>query len=226
MKTKTDTSRYLTKSGRIVFGGGGIIPDTVVHQEIPKIAIRTLFGKDVFFRFANIEYARLKKNNRIGGGKIAVDDEIVKDFYRYLDSIKFAYESFPQIQFEEFKRRSELVKDTAADSAEQRRMVPGIKPKWTDREMEDLKKAARLIDTLLAHESRRALADNEKDIRKYIYEALLIRHYGQDDETYYRSRLADDPQVKTAIRFLTDKNIYTVLLKPRAVKEPTGSGKK
>jgi len=226
VKTKTDTSRYLTKSGRTVFGGGGIIPDTVVHQEIPNVAIRTLFGKDLFFRFANIEYARLKKNNRIGGGKIAVDDEIVKDFYRYLDSIKFTYESFSQIQFEEFKRRSELVKDTAADSAAQRRMVPGIKPKWTDREMEDLRKAARLIDTLLAHESRRALADNEKDIRKYIYEALLIRHYGQDDETYYRWRLADDPQVKTAIRFLTDKNVYAVLLKPRAVKEPTGSGKK
>jgi carboxyl-terminal processing protease len=225
-KAKKDTTRYQTKNGRIVYGGGGIIPDTVVHQEIPNIVIRTLFGKDIFFQFANLEYARLKKNNRVGVGKITVDDEIMKDFYRYLDSVKFNYQSFSQLQFDEFKRRSELVRDTSVDTAKQQRVVPGIKPKWTDREKEDLKKAAMLIDTLLAHESKRALADNEKDIRKYLYEALLIRHYGQDDDAYYRWRLADDTQVKTAINFLTNKNFYSIVLKPSHISKPTGSGKK
>ncbi|MGA2508362.1 MAG: S41 family peptidase [Chitinispirillaceae bacterium] len=225
-KAKKDTTRYLTKNGRIVYGGGGIIPDTVVHQEIPNIVIRTLFGKDVFFPFANIEYARLKKNNKIGIGKISVDDEIIKDFYRYLDSLKFTYESYSQLQFDEFKRRSELVKDTAADSSNQRHAVPGIKPKWTDREKEELKNAASQIDSLLARESKRALVENEKDIRKYIYEALLIRQYGQDDDTYFRWRLADDPQVKTAIDFLTNKNTYSELLQPRTINKSAGSGKK
>jgi carboxyl-terminal processing protease len=222
-KAKTDTMRYLTKNGRIVSGGGGIIPDTVVHQEITSLAVRALFGKDVFFRFANYEYVFLKKSNRIKGGKIILDDEIMKDFYHYLDSIKFIYESIAQVQFKEFKRRSELIADTAADSV-QKRLVPGIRPKWTTREMEELKKTAGIIDTLLAGESRRTLAENEKDIRKYINEALLIRHYGQDDETYYRWRLSDDTQVKTAIRFLADKNNYSALLKPRPDKMQTGSG--
>jgi hypothetical protein len=150
----------------------------------------------------------------------------MKDFGRYLDSIKFTYESYPQVQFNEFKRRSELVKDTAADSATLRRVSLDIQPKWTDREKEDWKKAASVIDTLLARESRRALAENEKDVRKYLYEALLIRHYGQDNDTYFRWKLFDDPQVKTAVGFLTNKDGYASLLKPRPVKGPSGSGKK
>jgi hypothetical protein len=92
--------------------------------------------------------------------------------------------------------------------------------------MAELKKTAGIIDSVLAHESRRTLAENEKDIRKYLYEALLIRHYGQDDETFYRWRLSDDPVVKMAVRFLADKNIYSSLLKPHAVKTPSGNGKK
>jgi carboxyl-terminal processing protease len=129
-KTKKDTAHYLTKNnGRTVYGGGGVIPDTVVQLEIPNLVVRSLFGKDVFFRFANTEYARLKKDNRLGDGKVVLTDEILKDFYGYLDSIKFSYQSYPQVQFDEFKRRSELVKDTAADTVTKRRALPGEKPK-------------------------------------------------------------------------------------------------
>jgi carboxyl-terminal processing protease len=225
-KVKTDTARYLTKSGRTVFGGGGIIPDTVVHQELTNIAIRAFLVKDVFFRFANYEYAFLKKSNRIKSGTIAVDNDIMKDFYRFLDSIKFSYESILQAQFKEFKRKSEIIADTAADSASPLRRVPGLRPKWTAKEMEELKKTAGIIDSMLGQESRRALAENEKEIRNFIYEALLIRHNGQDDESLFRWRLSDDSQMKTAIRFLTDKNIYAAMLRPRTAKMPSGNGKK
>ncbi|MBN1130236.1 MAG: S41 family peptidase [Chitinispirillaceae bacterium] len=225
IKAKADTTRYFTKNGRVVFGGGGIIPDTVVQQEVTHLAVRALFGKDIFFRFANHEYAFLKKKNRIRGGKISLDDEIMKDFYRFLDSVNFSYESIAQIQFREFKRRSELAADTSADSAKLRRIVPGLKPKWTAQEMAELKKFAGAIDSVLSRENRRTLAENEKEIRKHLYEALLIRHLGQDDEAFYRWRLSDDPVVKTAVRFLANKDIYSSLIKPRAEKAPAGNGK-
>jgi carboxyl-terminal processing protease len=227
VKTKKDTTTYHTKSGRPVFGGGGIIPDTVVAQPIPNMVIRTMFGKDVFFRFANLEYPRLKKKNKIGEGKVTVDGEVMKDFYHFLDSIKFSYQSLSQSRFDDFKRSSDLLKDTVKDSSHQRRSLPGEKPKWTARETEDLQKTANLIDTLLAHESKRAVADNETDIKKYLREAMLVRHFGQDDEVFYRSRLADDPQVKAAVTFLTNKNAYAALLKPRiTTKAALENGKK
>ena len=79
---------------------------------------------------------------------------------------------------------------------------------WTEQEIKNLEKAARVIDTLLYRESRRAIADNEKAIRRYIHQALLIRHFGRDNETYYRWKISDDPQMKAAIRFKV--NMLTV----------------
>jgi carboxyl-terminal processing protease len=213
-KAKKDTTVYHTKNGRNVFGGGGIIPDTLVSMEIPNLVIRTLFGKDLFFRFINIEYARLKKQNRISDGKIAITPEILKDFYHYLDSIKFTYQSVSQTKFDDFKRAVDLLKDTTSDTTKRRAALPGEKPKWISGEFDELQKSVALMDSLLSHESRRALAENEKDIKKYLLEAFIIRHYGQDTETYYRFKLADDPQIKQAIGFLKDKNSYSLLLKP------------
>ncbi len=214
--SRKDTLRYLTTSGRTVFGGGGIIPDTVVHMDIPNEVVRSLFGKDAFFQFANIEYARLAAKNRIGHERIIVDDEIMRDFYHYLDSIKFSYQSIAQSKFDEFKRTSGIVKDSA-DSAAKRFAIPGEKPNWTAREIGDLKKTSAEIDTFLSRESKREITDNERDIRKYLTEAFLTRQYGQDDELYWRWRLSDDAQLKTAVAFLTNNSAYTALLKPRQI---------
>ena len=213
-KAKKDTATYKTKNGRLVLGGGGIIPDTVILLPIPNVVIRTLLGKDVFFQFANIEYPSLKRKNKIGDGKVTVDNGLMKDFYHFLDSIKFAYTSVSQVKFGDFKRISDIAPDTSKDTSKKRIMLPGEKPKWTAKEMEELKKASILIDTLLAHESRRALAENEAEIKKILREALMIRHYGQDNEVYYRYKLAEDVQLKTAINFLNNKNAYASLLKP------------
>lgn len=221
-----DTTVYRTKSGRIVFGGGGIIPDTVVKMPIPDMSIRSLFGKDVFFQFANLEYARMKKKNKAGDGSFAVDDETMKDFFNFLDSIKFTYQSLSQFRFEDFKRGSDLAKDTADTAAGKRRPLPGEKPQWTSAELETLKKAANVVDSLLVFESKRALARNEAEIKKYLRDALLARHFGQDNEVYYRYRLSDDPQLKAAAAFLVDKNAYSQLLKPRTGKLTAGKASK
>jgi carboxyl-terminal processing protease len=209
-----DTMRYLTSSGRAVSGGGGIIPDTVVRMDMPDEVARSLFSKDAFFQFANLEYPRLAEKNHIGREKIIVGDEIMRDFYHYLDSIKFTYQSIAQSRFDEFKRASRLMKDSI-DSEATRFEIPGAKPNWTEREINDLKKTSAAIDTLLSRESKREIAGNERDIKKYLTEALLIRQYGQDDEHFWPWKLSDDRQLKTAMGYLTNINAYTALLKPR-----------
>jgi len=163
----------------------------------------------------------LKAKNRIGQGGIVIDDEIMKDFYHFIDSTKFTYQSISQAKFDDFKKRSSAMKDTAADTAKSKPIIiPGEKPEWTEQELTDLKKASAAIDALLSQESKREIAGNEKDIKKYLYEAFLIRHYGQDDEAYYRWKLSDDPQLKTAVSFLLNKTAYMQLLKPR---QPAGT---
>jgi carboxyl-terminal processing protease len=211
---KADTATYTTKGGRKVFGGGGIIPDTIVKQKIPNMVIRALFGKDLFFRFANFEYVRLKKRNRIAGDSIVISSGIMKDFYHFLDSLDFTYQSLSQAKFDEFKRAVDLLKDTTADTAKKRIVLPGEKPKWVGAELASLEKAVGELDTLLIRESRRAVAENEDAIKRYLSEALIIRHHGQDTDVYYRFKLDDDPQLEAAVSFVRNSDVYAALLKP------------
>jgi carboxyl-terminal processing protease len=212
-KSKIDTATYRTKSGRIVHGSGGIIPDTIVKYEIPSFPVRALLVKDVFFQFANIEYPLLKKHKVKIDKDFTPNEGVMKDFYRYLDSTKFSYQTLSQLRFDEFKK-GVGIKDSLDSTGKKVSVYPDI-PKLSDTEVAEMKKVSQKIDSVLVDESKRALASNDSEIQKYIRDALLIREFGQDHEVYYRSKLDDDVQLKAALALLSDKATYSVLLKPK-----------
>ncbi len=211
-KSKIDTTKYFTKNGRSVPGGGGIIPDTVVEPKNLTLPLRALFGKDVFFRFANAEYPKLKKRKIKIDKTFTVDDVLMKSFYLFLDTIGFDYQSIAEIRFSEFKLSAGL-KDTVDSAGKKVEIYPEL-PKWNDTEKQLLQTYIEKVDSVLKIESKRALAENEKEIRKYIREALLTREFGQDDEVVYREQLSEDPQLQTALSILADNDRYLRLLKP------------
>jgi carboxyl-terminal processing protease len=212
--SKIDTTTYLTKNGRVVHGSGGIIPDTLVEQNMLSLPLRSLFGRDVFFRFANIEYPKMKKRKAKITKEYTVDKKTLEAFYAYLDSIKFEYQSLAQLRFTEFKFSAGL-KDSVDSAGNPVKLYPEL-PNWQDDEKRDLLQLTGQIDSLLRTESNRALADNEADIKKYLREALLIREFGQDNNTVYREKLSDDPQLRTALSLLDNKAQYAALLQPAA----------
>ncbi len=209
--SKIDTTQYKTKNGRIVYGSGGIIPDTVVTPALPGLPVRALFGKDIFFQFANYEYPRIKKRKSKIDSNFVVDDAIMKDFHSYLDSIKFSFQSVAQIRFNEFKLGTGI-KDTV-DSAGKKVEIYPESPKWSDKELQELKSFASKMDSLLSEESKRTLTSNDAEIKKYLKEAFLVREFGQDHEIYYRTKLADDVQMKAAMALLSDSVRYNSFLK-------------
>jgi carboxyl-terminal processing protease len=209
-KTKADTATYRTKGGRLVFGGGGIVPDTVVLRKIPEAALRALLLKDVFFQFANLEYVRLQKRGVKITADYAPDETTMKSFYAHLDSTKFTFQSIAQVQFDEFKKRSGVVEDTTMKDNKNPYLEP---PKLSDAEFGKLKAASERVDSILAADSRQAMRQCEKDIKRLIRDALLVREFGQDNETVYRSKLANDEQLAAALKLIVDKPVYTRLLK-------------
>lgn len=215
--SKIDTTQYKTKNGRIVYGSGGVIPDSVVEQPIPAFPIRALYGKDAFFQFANIEYPKLKKKKVKIEKDFQITPDIMKDFYNYLDSVKFNYQSLSQLRYDEFKLGTGLKVTTDSTG----KSLSGFqeKPKWSQSELTELQKISTRLDSILAIESKRSLSENEVEIKKLLREAFVIREFGQDHEIYYRSRLADDAQMKTAIKVLAEQNTYTGLLNPKAIKQ-------
>lgn len=210
---KADTVEYKTKNGRIVFGGGGIIPDTIVDLEYISLPVRAVFGKDAFFRFANLEYPKLKKRKVKIDENFELDDSTINDFYKFLDSIEFTYQSLAQIRYEEFKL-SAGIKDSVDSAGNKVEVYPEL-PQWSDKELKKIKSIAEKMDSLLEKESQNALAANEDEIKKHLRESLLIREYGQDHEIYYKSKLADDPQLKAAYKIISDEEIYEKLLQPK-----------
>ncbi|MFP4163442.1 MAG: S41 family peptidase [Chitinispirillaceae bacterium] len=211
-ESQNDNETYRTNNGRLVCGGGGIVPDTIVKQKIPDMAIRAMYGKDVFFQFANMEYVRLKKRNVEIGENYKLDDATMKDFYMFLDSIDFTYESEAQAKLEEFKKKSGLVEDTSGTEKKDSFMES---PELTDSEKSKLEAAAAQMESVLNAESRRSLKKNNDEIKRLVHNALLVRALGQDHDVVYKINMKDDEQLEKAIELLSDKELYSSLLKPR-----------
>ncbi len=215
-----DTTTYRTKNMRIVHGGGGIIPDTIVEQKLPDLVIRSLFLKDVFFSFANYEYPRLSAKHVKIDEKFTVTEPIMKDYYHFLDSIGFKYQSYAQFAFDEFKNRAGII-DSTKDSTKKAgtdSLVFSLvkKPEWEKGEIEVLKKVSQQMAKILTDESKREVGKDETEIRNYLREALMARDLGQDNEAVYRLKLLDDGQFKSALAILSNKALYEKLLIPKS----------
>lgn len=208
-----DIPEYKTKSGRVVYGGGGIIPDTIVDPYIPELAIRSLFYKDTFFKFANVKYPKLQSEKIVVDSAFKITGDILKEFYLFLDSIDFEYKNYTESKFDEFRSLAGLVEDTVDKKDNESSDVDG-KPEWTPEELEELKIVSAKIEKILKKEGERELKKCEDVIIRFIREALLIRSMGQDNDIVYRTKLSNDKQTSIAVGILSDKKIYENLLKP------------
>jgi carboxyl-terminal processing protease len=218
---KKDTTTYKTNKGRVVFGGGGIVPDTIVKQPIPGFLIRSLFVKDAFFSFANVEYGKLKaKHVKIDTG-FTVSSEVFADFQHYLDSTHFKFQNQAQSMYEDFKVRSGIapdtsVKDTSKKSALESMAADFNKPKWSKEDLESVKKLSQQLDKVLSQGSKQEFGEGASELKKYVKEAILSRELGQDSDYMYRSKLNDDMQFKAALSLLANRAVYDKLLKPKS----------
>jgi carboxyl-terminal processing protease len=209
-RAKKDTTVYRTKGGRIVFGGGGIVPDTIVKLDFPGQPVQRLLIKDVFFKFANAEYPRLKKRKVSIDSGFVINDVMMKTFRSFLDSIDFKYSSSAKSDFDTFKKRAGLVDSTDTAATEEK------KPEhvWTEQEITELRQIAARVENIIEAEGKRDFEKSESEIKLYIKDALMVREKGQDDSVVFKSRLARDIQVTSAVRMLRDRKAYEKLLQP------------
>jgi carboxyl-terminal processing protease len=211
-----DTAIYRTKNGRVVPGGGGIIPDTVVESEKLTPVVISLLGKDAFFKFANQEYPKLKKRGIKVDGSYVPTDEVVEDFEAFLDSMQFHYRSPAQIQFREFQERVGLVTDSSdtADSASTDGEPAIEEYELEEEELAKIKEASALVQRVLESVGERALLEERDEIRERLGESLLVRALGQDHGAVYNRQLSDDRQLAAATDILRNAKVYKELLTP------------
>ncbi|MDR0303587.1 MAG: S41 family peptidase [Chitinispirillales bacterium] len=201
-----DTSVYFTQNGRRVYGGGGIIPDTIVKIAPHPYIVQKLYLKDTFFKFANYYYPILEKQKITIDTNFMISDKIIGDFYAYLDSTKQDYDTFADRKYRDFKVYLGLVKDTAVDTTSLNYLKISLK---------DSVKVEELISQLdkIMKENRDELLKSEKAlIERQLQNAFLVREFGQENGFVQRFKLKDDEQLATALNILKDKKKYSSLL--------------
>ena len=91
---------FYTNGGRIVYGGGGIVPDIEVDRETWKPIEINLERKSMFFDYA-VEYVTKHPDTK---PDFVVTDQIVGDFQQFIRDKKFEYKSALQASLENLEK--------------------------------------------------------------------------------------------------------------------------
>lgn len=186
--TKTDSTQneiFHTNGGRVVYGGGGIVPDIVMPAEKFKPIETDLERQQLFFDFAVRYISQHKDLPR----DFEVDDKMISDFRDFLKEKNFTYLNQVEVSLQDLQKNINAEKDK--DS-----FAPALA---------ELKK--------VIQKSKENDFDNSLDyIKKAIKRDLLYSLYGE--KAYYEGiLLKTDPAVKKAIDILSNKSEYKKFLK-------------
>jgi len=185
VKDTTQSEIFHTNDGRVVYGGGGIVPDIVISAEQMKPIEIDLERQQLFFDFA-VRYASQHKDLP---KDFEVDDKMLSEFKDFLKEKNFTYLNQVEISLQDLEKNinSEKDKDSFAPA------------------LADLKK--------VIQKSKEGDFDNSLDyIKKGVKRDLLYNMYGE--KAYYEeSLLKTDPGVKKAIEILSNKSEYKKILK-------------
>jgi carboxyl-terminal processing protease len=177
---------FYTNAGRIVYGGGGIVPDIELEHEPWKPIEINLERKSMFFDFA-VKY--VADHPGIDPNTFQVTDEIVKDFQATLKEKKFDYKTSTQVALEKL---DEIVKD---DSGEE---------KLFKAPLDSLRK---LVEVEKANDF-----DESLDYIKRGIETEIISSVAGERGVYEQIVLRQDKAVLKALEVLGKKGEYTTLM--------------
>lgn len=176
---------YYTNGGRIVHGGGGVVPDVEVDRETWKAIEINLERKSMFFDYA-VKY--VADHPSLSPVDFEVTDQIVADFRNFIKEKDFDYKSALQVALDNL---SQTVTDEDRESSfekpidEMQQLVESEKHTDFDESLPYIKRAIkREIVSSVAGE-------------RGVYEDIVLR---------------TDKAVKKAVDILTTPNEYTKLI--------------
>ncbi len=209
---KADSAEvYYTANGRPVYGGGGVIPDTIVEGEPKPYIVRKLLLKDLFFKFANVKYPSMKKEGITIDTTYQVDDKMLDKFYAFLDSSDFDYSILAEDKLDNFRVYTGMKEDTTKDST----MLEYVRAKFTTADSSKMESLLAEVDALLLKSRREELEREVGEIRRSLRLAIIIREIGQDNDYINKAKLEHDIQLESAINLIQSPKEYKALLKSK-----------
>jgi carboxyl-terminal processing protease len=175
---------FHTKGGRVVYGGGGIMPDVVVDREEYTQMQLNLDRLSTFFDFSikyTTQHPDLPEN-------FEVTDEMAEEFRSFLKEINFSYKSKLELELEQMEKVAE---------------EGGMKDILTA----DIQN----IRAKIENEKKKEFDKNIVYIKRGIKRDILTRLYGES-AVYQNIIMVSDPYVKKAAELLSTPEEYASIL--------------
>jgi len=178
-------SSFKTKSGRLVYDGGGINPDFAMDPEKLSPIALSLIDKNLIFDYAT-EF-RMNHESIAGPKEFALTDEEYSDFIAFLNTKDYDYTTKSEEKLKDFK-----------ETAEKEDYWDGIKAQFTNLQNE------------MMHDKQKDLIKNKEQIKGLLQEEIVSRYYYQNGRL--EASMQNDAEVKKAIEVLNNQNEYTQTL--------------
>jgi carboxyl-terminal processing protease len=176
-------SSFFTEHKRLVYGAGGITPDTTIQALIESDIVKDLLAKGLFFQFAD-HYYYMHPNDKYSS---LSDNKLYSDFENYLIEQKYNFHSVAEEQVD--------------------RILAQMEGKNSGKSIiEGLSKVKKEFEKLDSGE----LIANKDEVDNEIRIELSSRYKGEDGKT--EESINKDIQFQTALKILSDSITYSKLL--------------
>ncbi|MFQ5583337.1 MAG: S41 family peptidase [Calditrichia bacterium] len=178
-------TKYRTKNGRIVNGGGGIKPDIEVSNGGKDPVLNALAGQGYFFRFA-VDYLSQHPGMK-NSGMVTLNDTIVNEFIRYVKEQDFSLTLDGEKELEDFLEIAE-------------------EKEYND----DIRDLVTVALQKLNYEKKAVLERKKEKIRQMLEGEFAEKI--QDSRARIRTMLKYDEQTKAALQVLHNMDRYHQIL--------------
>ncbi|MBK6966615.1 MAG: S41 family peptidase [Bacteroidales bacterium] len=176
---------FKTRAGRIVYDGGGIIPDVTAEEpEISNIAI-SLITKYLIFDYANKykrDHATIPEPR-----EFKISDELYNDFVAWLHDKDYDYIT-----------RSEKMLSDLKKIAEKEQYYSELKAEFD------------MLESKMQHNKQADLLKFSDELKSQLRSEIVSRYYSQKGRI--QASLTEDKEISTAIEILKDQKTYKAIL--------------
>ena len=177
-------NKFKTKSGRLVYDGGGILPDFIVNENKQSNIAKLLEDEKVIFNFATKYYFNHPNTKNIA----QITDSDFEDFKKYV------------------KTQSEFKIETQSEKA----LLAFEEQVKKENINEQIQSQLNALQTALKNSQENEIDKNKSEIKRLILEDLIKRY--QYQEGLYQFYTQNNTTVKKAIQVLNDAKLYKTTL--------------
>lgn len=180
-------SAFKTKSGRIVYDGGGVDPDVLVEPAMPASILISLVMKGLIFDYA-LEY-HLHHPNIAPAMDFKLTDKEYQEFVAWLQDKEYDYTTKVEKTIETLRKFAKTEKYYNNISAE-----------------------IDVLESKVIHNKEQDLMEFSAEIKAELEERIVEHYYLMKGS--FEASFDNDSQIQAAINILNNSDEYTSILKP------------